>query len=179
MNPNPGYFSTCLLGLLLLYVIPANSETEPAAGNQAPAFRLPDQLGMLHTLADYSGSWLVLYFYPRDNTPGCTIEAGNFRDDISGIRALGAEVVGVSLDSIESHREFAEMHRLPFTLLSDSNGEVAASYGALMAMGPVSFARRHTFIIDDQGRIARVFRRIDPRVHSKVVLETLEELLSP
>ena len=144
----------------------------------APAFELQDQYGDYHRLQDYSGRWLVLYFYPRDDTPGCTIEACNFREDIQAIRELGAEVVGISIDSIESHRKFAEINGLPFPLLSDPEGKVASSYGALLDIGPARFARRQTFIIDDRGNVARIYRRVDPRTHSGEIISQLQGLMS-
>ena len=151
---------------------------ELGAGDAAPPFELMDQNGEVHNLSGYAGQWLVLYFYPKDDTPGCTKEACEFRDDIVILKRMAVKVLGVSLDDVESHREFAEKYHLPFPLLSDSKGEVARRYGSLMSFGPVKFAKRHTFIIDPQGRIAKVFRKVKPRVHSDEVIAALEELRS-
>ncbi|WP_369802378.1 peroxiredoxin [Sulfuriferula sp. AH1] len=121
------------LGLALLTVMwsrMGQAAEVPQVGQLAPDFALPDQSGKLQKLADFRGKWLVLYFYPKDETPHCTTEACQFRDDIFKIRALGAEVIGVSVDNTESHAEFARKHGLPFPLLADRNGLVAARYGS-------------------------------------------------
>lgn len=145
-------------------------------GKKAPAFRLRDADGNLVTLADFAGRDLILYFYPKDDTPGCTTEACNFRDDIFELRALGAEVLGVSLDSAESHAKFARKHGLPFPLLSDSEGVVAEKYGCLGNKLGFRYAQRHTFIIDPQGRVAKAYRDVDPKVHSRQVIADLAAL---
>jgi len=146
------------------------------AGDEAPGFELQDQHGTLHKLADYRGQWLVLYFYPKDDTPGCTTEACAFRDELVTFRRMGVAVVGVSLDAVKSHEEFAKKYHLQFPLLSDAKGEVARSYGALFGFGPLKFARRHTFIIDPHGRIARIYRKVRPKQHSDQLIADLEEL---
>ncbi len=148
----------------------------PRPGDPAPDFTLPDQHGRMRSLHEWRGQWVVLYFYPKDDTPGCTREACLFRDDIEGVRARGAEVVGVSLDRVESHRAFAEKYRLPFPLLADTHRNTAAAYGSLFALGPLAFARRHSFIIDPQGRVARVYRDVDPQEHAHEILADLEAL---
>lgn len=147
-------------------------------GNPAPDFELYDQDNRLHNLEKYSGTWLVLYFYPKDDTPGCTIEARRFRDDLSEIRALNAEVIGISLDSTESHARFAEDQRLSFPLLSDPGGGVADSFGSLLSLGPIKFARRHTVLIDPAGKIVKIYRRVDPRKHSRQIISDLKEMQS-
>ena len=147
-----------------------------ARGDLAPGFELPDQDGRLRRLEDYRGRWLVLYFYPRDDTPGCTAEACEFRDARDVLADMGVEVVGVSLDGPRRHREFAGRHGLAFTLLSDAGGRVAASYGALRSLGFFRFARRHTFILDPDGRVARVYRKVRPRGHAGEVIAGLAEL---
>ncbi|HEX5538334.1 MAG TPA: peroxiredoxin, partial [Methylophilaceae bacterium] len=114
----------------------------PAAGQAAPAFSLPDQTGQQHSLSDYRGSWVVLYFYPKDDTPGCTKEACSFRDDLFKLEKLGAKVVGVSVDDSDSHAAFARKYHLPFPLLADKQGKIADSYGALRNFGIVKFAKR-------------------------------------
>lgn len=141
----------------------------------APDFILPDARGGQRALADFRGEWLLLYFYPKDDTPGCTKQACAFRDGYQELRARGVQVVGVSLDDGESHRAFAEKHRLPFPLLSDRTGEVAASYGALWSLGPLRLTRRHSFLIDPQGRLARIYRDVDVDSHYRQVLDDLTE----
>ncbi len=163
-----------LLGLL--YWLGGLRNGRVQAGEPAPGFSLPGQDGRMHALADYRGHWLVLYFYPRDDTPGCTREACAFRDGLAELGALGARVVGVSLDDPVSHRAFAERHGLPFPLLADGRGEVAARYGALWALGPLRFARRHSFLVDPQGRLRRIYRRVDPDRHFRQLVEDLRTL---
>lgn len=153
----------------------AGAETVQA-GAPAPEFVLPDTEGKTRKLADWRGQWLVLYFYPRDNTPGCTTEAANFRDAQARFAALNASVVGVSLDDAASHRAFASEHRLPFTLLSDADGSVAARYGVLLNLGVMKFAKRHSFLIDPDGRIARIYRQVEPATHVEEILADLKLL---
>lgn len=148
----------------------------PAEGSLAPDFALQDQNGKTHRLADYAGRWLVLYFYPRDDTPLCTREACHFRDDIGVFGNLGAAVVGVSIDDVRSHAGFARRHQLPFPLLSDPDGRTAAAYGSLLNLGLVRFARRHTFIVGPDGRIAARFDDVDPASHAAVVAARLQHL---
>jgi len=145
-------------------------------GSAAPEFELTNQNGQVHRLRDYAGRWLVLYFYPRDDTPGCTREACRFRDDIGVLGDLGAAVVGVSVDDTQSHAEFARKYTLPFPLLSDPDGRAAAAYGSLLNLGIARFARRHTFIIAPDGRIAARFDKVDPARHVQEVARTLRAL---
>jgi thioredoxin-dependent peroxiredoxin len=145
-------------------------------GSAAPDFELQDQHGKVHRLADYAGRWLVLYFYPRDDTPGCTEQACRLRDDIGVLGDLDAAVVGVSVDDVASHAAFAEKYRLPFPLLADADGRVAAAYGSLLNLGLVRFARRQTFIIDPNGRIAIHFTKVDPASHVQQVAQALRSL---
>ncbi|MBI2969802.1 MAG: peroxiredoxin [Gammaproteobacteria bacterium] len=147
-------------------------------GEPAPAFELIDQYNKPHRLGDYAGRWVVLYFYPKDDTPGCTTEACNFRDDILEVQELGAVILGVSLDSTESHAKFAEKHGLPFPLLSDSGGRVAEQYGCLTSIGPLKFAKRETFIIAPDGRIAHAYPDVKPEKHSQEVIADLKTLQS-
>lgn len=165
-----------LTALLLFLPALAGAGEPPEVGASAPAFSLPDQAGKTHTLADYAGRWLVLYFYPKDDTPGCTTEACNFRDDIARIRRLGAEVVGVSVDDVASHADFAAKHKLPFPLLADEGGKVAASYGALRDLMVMKMAKRQTYIIDPQGRVAHRYLEVDPKTHAAAVVADLERL---
>lgn len=147
-------------------------------GEPAPAFQLQDQHGQLHQLSDYRGQWVVLFFYPRDDTPGCTREACQFRDDIQQLNALQAKLLGVSIDTTEMHARFAAKYHLPFTLLADTQGLVAAKYGVLIKFGPWRIARRMSFIIAPNGRIAHLFSYVVPAQHSSEVIHILQELQS-
>jgi len=149
----------------------------PAVGKPAPAFKLQDQAGKWHSLADYKGKWVALYFYPKDDTPGCTTQACGFRDNIFAFNKEGAVILGISVDEVASHKEFAEKHSLPFTLLADSDKAVTRSYGVLKTyMGVMEMARRDTFIIDPQGRVAKHYESVDPEGHSQVVLGDIKAL---
>jgi peroxiredoxin Q/BCP len=148
----------------------------PEPGQPAPDFALPDQQGQLRRLADWRGKWLVLYFYPKDDTPGCTTEACNFRDDWLQLQAQGAEVVGISVDSSAAHAAFAQKYKLPFPLLADAKGEVAARYGALSDWLVIKLAKRYTFIISPEGRVAKVYRSVDTAKHSAQILADLQQL---
>jgi thioredoxin-dependent peroxiredoxin len=154
----------------------ATQAEELTPGTPAPAFELKDQEGKTHRLEDYRGRWVVLYFYPKDDTPGCTTEACNFRDDLPKLRAIGVQIIGVSVDNTASHAQFAKKFSLPFPLLADDNGAVAKSYGSLWSIGPVKFAKRHTFIIDPQGKIARVYRDVKPEEHSRQIMQDVKQL---
>ena len=167
---------TALLGALLGLVMFGASANELTTGSVAPEFRLLDQYGQPHSLAEYRGRWVVLYFYPKDDTPGCTKEACAFRDDIRQLKRMNVALLGVSLDSVDSHRGFAEKYSLPFPLLADPGGEVAGAYGALWSLGPIRFARRHSFIIDPHGHIARIYRSVQPGGHSDEVIQDLAGL---
>ncbi|PZQ12512.1 MAG: peroxiredoxin [Rhodanobacter denitrificans] len=148
----------------------------PQAGQAAPDFRLQDQKSRWHTLEQYRGHWLVLYFYPKDFTPGCTAQVCAFRDDIAQLRKAGADVLGVSLDDVASHAEFAEKHQVPFPLLADIDKSAARSYGVLADRMGMSYARRETFLIDPQGHVARRYVDVDPEQNVKDVLADLDSL---
>lgn len=147
----------------------------------APDFSLPDQDGAVHSLADYAGKWLVLYFYPKDDTPGCTTEACNFRDAREVIAQMGnAEVVGVSKDSVKSHRKFLDKYHLNFTLLSDPEHKVIEAYGSWK---PKKFmgreyigTQRNTFIISPDGQIAKKYIGVDPKTHTAEIIADLVAL---
>ncbi len=147
-------------------------------GDPAPDFSLVDRDGAARTLADYRGRFVVLYFYPKDDTPGCTAEACRFRDDYLAIRQQGAEVVGISMDGRESHRAFSDKYSLPFPLLSDAGGHVARQYGALFSVWPFKLTRRRTFLVDPQGRVAKIYRKVSPKTHSQEVIADLKALSS-
>jgi len=151
-----------------------------SVGDKAPAFSLPDQDGKVHSLGDYTEKWVLLYFYPKDNTSGCTKEACSIRDAWSDFGRLGAVVLGVSKDSVKSHRGFADKHRLPFTLLSDEATEMIAAYGAWqrkkMAGREYMGIVRMSYLIDPKGRIAKVYPKVKPEAHAAEVLKDLMEL---
>ena len=149
---------------------------QPDVGGQAPEFELPDQTGQLHSLEDYRDQWVVLYFYPKDETPGCTTEACEFRDNIFAFRDLNAQILGVSIDSIDSHRSFAENHSLPFPLLADVNGGTADAYGVKTRMLGMTVAKRQTFIIAPGGNIAKHYMTVQPGEHSAQVIADLKQL---
>jgi peroxiredoxin Q/BCP len=148
------------------------------AGHEAPGFQLPDATGKLHQLQDYHGKWLVLYFYPKNDTPGCTKEACSFRDDLFALEKLGAKVVGVSVDDSDSHARFAKKYSLPFPLLADTDGKVADSYGALTNLGIIKLAKRYTFLIDPAGKIAKTYLSVDTSRHSQEIIDDLKGMTS-
>lgn len=161
---------------IFIMLFSAFSKADIKEGEPAPDFELADQYNKPHKLPDYKGKWVVLYFYPRDDTPGCTTQACGFRDDIFKIRAMNAEVIGVSVDNTESHAKFAEKHGLPFPLLSDGDAQVAKSYDSAWSLGPIKVAKRHTFIIDPQGNLARIYRDVKPDENSNEVIRDLTSL---
>lgn len=146
----------------------------PEVGSAAPAFRLQDQNDKWVSLADQRGKWVVVYFYPQDDTPGCTTEACEFRDNLFAFKALNATVLGVSVQDVASKKAFAEKHSLPFSLLADTDKSVAAAYGVLQAERGV--AARQSFVIDPQGKIAKHYPQVNPAEHSKQLLADLTEL---
>jgi len=146
------------------------------AGDRAPEFELSDQNGQLHSLEDYREQWVVLYFYPKDETPGCTTEACEFRDNIFAYRELNAQIIGVSLDDAASHKAFAENHGLPFPLLADVDGSASTAYGVKTRMFGMKVAKRQTFIIGPDGTIAKHYEKVKPSEHSEQVLAALRVL---
>lgn len=145
-------------------------------GEPAPDFELVDQNGQLHSIEDYRGKWVALYFYPKDGTPGCTTEACEFRDNIVAFRAANCQILGVSLDDEESHKAFSEKHGLPFPLLADTKGTTADAYGVKSKMLGMTLAKRQTFLIDPEGNIAKHYDSVDPGEHSAEILADLKEL---
>jgi peroxiredoxin Q/BCP len=131
------------------------------------------------SLKDYRGKWVVLYFYPKDQTPGCSREAHNFQVDQSRYAEHNAVVLGVSLDSVDSHKKFCAKESLSFKLLADTDHKVTDSYGSLTNLGVVKFAARHTFLIDPNGKIAKAYTSVDPVRHSAEVLAELDVLQKP
>lgn len=145
-------------------------------GDTAPELKLKDQQGNLIFLRDYAGRWVVLYFYPKDDTPGCTREACNFRDESVRLATFNVQVLGISVDSRESHESFAKKFNLNFPLLADPTKKIARAYGALAFY---RLARRMTFIIDPQGKIRKIFKSVNPKTHVEEVAQALTELQAP
>lgn len=166
--------------LCVLFLIPrVFSRTPiPAVGSPAPDFSLPSQEGNRVSLHDYRGEWVVLYFYPKDQTPGCTREAHNFQADHAKFVQRNTVILGVSVDSIDSHKKFCAKEGLNFKLLSDEDGSVSRLYGSLTNLGVTKFASRHTFLIDPAGRIAKAYNSVNPAHHSQEVLSALDQLRS-
>jgi len=148
----------------------------PAVGAAAPAFNLTSNEGKAISLADYKGKWVVLYFYPKDFTSGCTLEAKNFQRDLAKYDAANAVILGVSVDTAESHKEFCTKEGLNFKLLSDTDAKVSNDYGSVMEYNGAKLSARNTFIIDPQGKIAKVFEKVKVGGHSDEVLAALATL---
>lgn len=149
-------------------------------GSSAPTFSLPDQSGKLHKLSDYKGKYVLLYFYPKDDTPGCTTEACTIRDNWSKFKKAKLEVLGISVDSVKSHGKFVKKYDLPFTLLADEEKKVVNAYGL---WGPKTFmgrlyqgTARSSFLIDPKGKIAKIYEKVKPDEHAKEVLKDLHDL---
>ena len=159
-----------ILGFRLLSSRPA-----PAAGSAAPEFTLLSEDGSNVSLKDYRGKWVVLYFYPKDFTSGCTLEAHNFQRDQAEFAKRNAVVLGVSVDSAESHKKFCAKEGLNFKLLADTSHQVSNQYGSLMNFGFVKISARHTFLIDPQGQIARSYMSVNPLRHSAEMLAAIDE----
>ena len=150
----------------------------PAVGEPAPGFRLQDQNGEWHDLQDYRESWVVVFFYPKDQTPGCTTEACNFRDNIFAFKAIGAAVVGISLDDVESHKDFSDKYKLPFVILADEGGAVADAYGVLRDYKLIKIASRQSFLVNPEGVIVKHYEDVDPETHTQEVLSDLETMMA-
>jgi peroxiredoxin Q/BCP len=164
--------------VMAVFLVPRlfSSRAAPGPGSVAPDFTLPSQDGASVSLKDYRGSWVVLYFYPKDQTPGCTREAHNFKVDQSKYAERKAIVLGVSLDSIDSHKTFCSKEGLNFKLLADRDGKVSSAYGSLTNLGFVKFAARHTFLIDPTGKVAKAYASVNPAQHSEEVLAALDQM---
>ena len=175
-----------MLRILILLVIVAalvvlvprllSHSATPSTGSDAPNFTLPSQEGTNVSLNDYRGKWVVLYFYPKDQTPGCSREAHNFQIDQPKFAERNAVVLGVSVDSVDSHKKFCTKEGLNFKLLADTEHKVTDSYGSLTNLAVVKFAARHTFLIDPDGKIAKVYTSVNPANHSGEVLAELDQL---
>jgi len=154
----------------------AYTDTQPAVGESAPSFKLQDQNGDWHTLGDYKGKYVVLFFYPKDGTPGCTTEACNFRDNIFAFDDLNTQILGISLDDVDSHKEFSEKYSLPYPILADVEKESAVDYGVLGKFMMMTITKRESFIIDPDGLIVKHYKNVDPDKHTDEVIEELKSL---
>ena len=170
-----------LLGILVICAtaVLASVAEAPAVGSNAPEFALTTNEGNQAALKDFRGKWVVLYFYPKDFTGGCTLEAHNFQTDLSRYQALNAVILGVSVDTAESHKSFCAKEGLAFKLLSDADTKVSEAYGSLMDYNGTKLSARNTFIIDPQGKVAKVFLKVSPGGHSAEVLAALATLQKP
>ncbi|MBW4521536.1 MAG: peroxiredoxin [Scytolyngbya sp. HA4215-MV1] len=164
------FFLTCLSAVPAAYAL---GGTLPALNQPAPEFRLPTHIGNgTISLSDYRGKWVVAYFYPKDFTPGCTLEAQRFQQDLPKYLSRNTQILGISADSIDAHAEFCESEGLRFPLLADTDGSVSKAYGSWMGI----VSARHTFIIDPNGILRQIFTGVRPVIHSTEVLAKLEEL---
>ena len=173
-------FAVLFLTLVLaaLSAFAADQPQPPATGDQAPAFTLPNQEGAQVSLDQFKGKWVVLYFYPKDFTSGCTIEAHNFQRDINEYTQKNAVILGVSVDDVDSHKSFCAKEGLNFKLLADSSHAVVQKYGSIMEYNGMTLAARNTFLIDPSGVIRKVYIKVSPQGHSEEVLADLQQLQS-
>lgn len=177
MSKSRGLSVAAMIAAALLFTPRAFAgDAIPQTGQAAPDFTLPSQDGSPVSPKDFHGKWLVLYFYPKDNTPGCTIEAHNFQHDLDKYSALNAVILGVSVDSADSHKDFCAKQGLTFKLASDTDKVAVKEYGSLKEMGAMQIAARNTFLINPDGTIVKVWTGVDPKVHSEQVLAALNEL---
>jgi peroxiredoxin Q/BCP len=170
---------TCAAALVLgatLVTAHAADQPMPEPGQAAPTFTLPSQDGSQISLGSFRGKWVVLYFYPKDMTTGCTIEAHNFQRDLTKFEADNAVVVGVSVDTPDSHKQFCTKEGLTFRLLADPEHKVVDQYGSLGHFGNMTIAMRNTFLINPEGKIVKVWTKVNPQVHSEEVLAALNEM---
>ena len=156
-----------------LFTARAADEVMPAVGQEAPTFTLPSQDGSPISLEQYRGKWVVLYFYPKDMTTGCTIEAHKFQDALPQFDAKNAVILGVSVDTVDSHKQFCTKDSLTFHLLANPDHKVVSAYGSLGAFGPMTIAQRNTFLIDPQGKIAKEWVKVTPANAASDVLAAL------
>jgi len=154
----------------------ADTQTAPLAGQTAPDFSLPSMEGGLVSLKDYKGKWVVLYFYPKDFTSGCTLEAHNFERDLTKYQSQNAVILGVSADTVQSHKDFCTKEGLNFKLLADPDLKAITKYGSAMEHNGTKMAARNTFLIDPDGKIARVYIAVKPAGHSEEILKDLAVL---
>src|ERR1700744_345730 len=177
-------FVASAFALLLLivagfaYNIAHAGDKAPAVGTAAPDFTLKSQEGKPVSLHEFKGKWVVLYFYPKDFTSGCTVEAHNFQRDLAQYEAKNAVIVGVSMQDENSHQQFCTKEGLSFKLLADTKSEVSSQYDSVMNMGVVKLSARHTFLIDPKGKVEKVWLDVKPANHSEEVLAALAQLQS-
>jgi peroxiredoxin Q/BCP len=169
---------TFALFLLTLTIAPLTvlANSAPSVGSAAPEFTLTSQEGTPVSLKEYRGKWVVLYFYPKDFTSGCTIEAHNFQRDEAQYKQKNVVILGVSVDTADSHKQFCAKEGLNFKLLADTEQKVSGQYDSLTSFGTMKVAARHTFIINPEGKIVKVFTEVNPNKHSEEVLASLAEL---
>src|SRR5436305_14124930 len=160
---------------LMSVVFAADQPAPPSVGSKAPSFTLPNQEGAKMSLAQFKGRWVVLYFYPKDFTSGCTIEAHNFQRDIDKYSEKNAVILGVSVDDVDSHKGFCAKEGLNFKVLADSKKEVVQKYGSVMEYKGMTLAERNTFLIDPSGVIKKVYLKVDPQKHSEDLLADLQK----
>jgi peroxiredoxin Q/BCP len=168
------YKKSLFFSLIMSIFTPSSATIQ--IGQPAPDFTLINQYGENQTLSDYRGQWVVLYFYPKDDTPGCTTEACNFRDAINHIIAKRAIVFGISLDDKKSHEEFSKKYKLPFSILSDTDGVVAKKYDSLRDYWILKLAKRNSFIVGPTGNIIKIYKDVDPQTHVTTILKDLTSL---
>jgi len=176
-----------IIGALLAWFSVAAHAAQPQPGSAAPAFKLQDQDGKWHELKDYRGKWVALYFYPKDQTPGCTDQACEFSQNVFAYRDAGAVILGVSVDDVESHKKFEEVlnqqrlkdrtvKTLPFALLADPTKQTAKAYGVLVSRLGMEYAERDIFLIDPTGRVAKHYPKVDPKESAEMVLNDIKAL---
>src|ERR1700756_735993 len=165
-----------VIGLTTLALMPAETQQQPEVGKLAPDFNLTTGDGSQVSLKDFKGKWVVLYFYPKDFTSGCTMEAHNFQRDLAKYEQTGAVILGVSVDTAQSHKDFCAKEGLNFKLLADPDAKVSTEYGSIMDYKGSKLAARNTFIINPKGEIAKVYTGVKPADHSEQVLKDLAEL---
>jgi peroxiredoxin Q/BCP len=168
-----------LLAVVAFVTVNAADQTMPAVGQTAPGFSLPSQDGSQISLQSFRGKWVVLYFYPKDMTSGCTLEAHNFQRDLPQYEAKNAVIVGVSVDTPDSHKQFCTKEGLTFRLLADPNHTVVDAYGSLGNFAGFKIANRNTFLINPQGNIAQEWTKVDPSTHSAQVLAAIPNSVKP
>src|ERR1700752_155014 len=176
MNKILRFEALILLKALSMAMAASGTQTQPATGTAAPEFTLTSGDGNQVSLKDYRGKWVVLYFYPKDFTSGCTMEAHNFQRDLAKYEKVGAVVLGVSVDTAQSHKDFCAKEGLNFKLLADPDAKVSTEYGSVMDYTGSKLAARNTFIINPKGEITKVYTGVKPAEHSDQVLKDLAEL---
>ena len=172
---NAFFILNAILLFFFIGIVMGDDAMPVKIGDPAPDFQVKDDAGAIRTLAEFRGKKVVLYFYPKDDTPGCTKEACSFRDGYSTLQDAGIVILGVSFDSPEAHRKFKEKYKLPFALLSDEKKEVAEAYGASGGLLGSLMAKRYTYLIDEDGKIVHIFKKVDVKNHAEEVLQAFSE----